>query len=115
ENAAHRLAIELQLPGDLGLRPPLRVEQPMHLAPAVLPNHASLPEGCALGASVGGGRRRPRQQCLRHDDALLREEGGQFSMTTGGDYWVTADTERLLTGAERGPALVASMAPPRDR
>ncbi len=25
------------------------------------------------------------------------------------------DAERLLTGAERGPALVASMAPPRDR
>src|SRR5437899_13050727 len=92
ENAAHCLAIELQLPGDLGLRPPLRVEQPMHLAPAVLPNHASLPERCDLGARVGGGRRRARQQCLRHDDALLREEGGEFSMTTRGDYWVTADS-----------------------
>src|SRR3989454_6373118 len=102
ENAAHRLAIELQLPGDLGLRPPLRVEQPMHLAPAVLPNHASLPEGCALGASVGRGRRRARQQCLRHDDALLREEGGEFSMTTDGDYWVTADTRRAWTASTIG-------------
>src|SRR5207245_4783369 len=81
----------LQLPCELALRPAPRVEQPMHLAPAVLPNHASLPEWCDLGASVGRGRRRARQQCLRHDDALLREEGGEFSMTTGGDYWVTAD------------------------
>src|SRR5207245_1469818 len=110
ENAAHCLAIELQLPGDLGLRPPLRMEQPMHLAPAVLPNHASLPEWCDLGASVGGGRRRARQQCLRHDDALLREEGGEFSMTTSGDYWVTADTQEL----PRESSLLAEslLAPP---
>src|SRR6266446_333208 len=39
--------------------------------------------------------------------ALLREEGGEFSMTTDGDYWVTADTRHqdesayLLTGFTR--------------
>src|SRR6266478_2666529 len=70
------------------------------LAPAVLPNHASLPEWCDLGASVGGGRRRARQQCLRHDDALLREEGGEFSMTTSGDYWVTADNPSKQESSE---------------
>ena len=75
ENPAHRFAIQLQLPGDLGLRSPLAVEQPVHFPPAVLADHASLPEWCDLGASVGGARRRSVQQCLAHVRALLAQEG----------------------------------------
>src|SRR5438876_3999208 len=37
-----------------------------------------------LGASLWRGRRRDLQQCVAHDDALLSEEGGENSMTTGG-------------------------------
>ena len=44
ENPAHRFAIQLQLPGDLGLRSPLNVTQSVHLPPAVLADHPSLPE-----------------------------------------------------------------------
>src|SRR5437870_8028354 len=93
ENAADRLAIEIQLPGDLRLRSPLDVEKPVHFPPAVLTDHAPLPEWCDLEASVAVRRRQSAQQCLAHDRALLGQEGGEFSMTTGGDYWMTADTQ----------------------
>ena len=44
QDAADRLPIQLQLPGDLRFRPPLDMVQPVHLPPAILPDHAPLPE-----------------------------------------------------------------------
>src|SRR5262249_54162017 len=88
------LAIQGQLPGDLRLRPPLDVEQPVYFAPAVPSDHPPLPEWCDLGASVGVRSPRPLQQCVAHDAPLSGEGGGEISMTTGGDYWMTADSRR---------------------
>src|SRR3989454_7190238 len=75
ENAADRLAIHRQLCGDLRLRPPLNVEQPMDLPPAVLADHSSLPEWCDLGASVPVRWRQSGQHYLAHEHALLGQEG----------------------------------------
>jgi hypothetical protein len=53
---------------------------------------------CAAGFPEPGSLERrgvslPRyQQCAAHDAALLGEEGDEISMTTDGDYWMTADT-----------------------
>src|SRR2546427_11133869 len=41
--------------------------------------------------------------------ALLREEGGEFSITTGGDYWVTAD-RHLQLRLENVPTEVRAIA-----
>src|SRR2546427_4817370 len=57
QNAPHRLSIQRPLSGDLRLRSPLDVEQPVHFPPAVLADHAPLPEWCDLGASVAVRRR----------------------------------------------------------
>ena len=43
-HAPHRLPIQRQLLGNLGFRPPLDMEQSVHLSPAVLANHAHLSE-----------------------------------------------------------------------
>ena len=85
QDAPHGLPVQPHLPGDLRLRSPLDVKQPVHLSPAVLTDHAPLPGWCDLGASVAVRRCCARQQYLAHQDALLCQEGwGIFNDHTWG-------------------------------
>ena len=75
------------------------------LFPAVPSHHLDLPEQLMLGVD------RPR--CRRHLAPPLSYRGEEFSVTTGGDYWVTGDTRatlRLGRGG-RGPRLGAADGP----
>ena len=44
KNRPHGLPVQPHVPGDVRLRPPLDVEEPVHLSPVVLTDHAPLPE-----------------------------------------------------------------------
>ena len=57
----------------------------MHLLPPLLSQHFDLPERTPLGVD--------RRACRRHPAPPLSKWGGDFSVTTPGDYWVTRDTE----------------------
>ena len=56
----------------------------MDLLPPLLSQHLNLPERSPLDVD--------RPLCRRHPAPPLSTWGGEFSMTTDGDYWVTRDT-----------------------
>ena len=89
ETAPHRLAIQPQRRAISDFGTPLDMEQPVHLAPAVLTDHAPLPEWLTSGP-VSPPQRRPDSLAHRRPSSVRR--GGESSMTTGGDYWMTADS-----------------------
>ena len=62
-----------------------RTRPTMDLLPPVLSDHLDLPEHLTLGVD----HRRSR----RHPAPPLSYRGEEFSVTTGGDYWVTGDND----------------------
>ena len=78
----HRLAIKIQLASNRSDRCPRR-RPTMHLLPPLLSQHLDLPERSPLGVD-----RRARR---RHSAPPLSKWGGDSSVTTPGDYWVTHD------------------------
>lgn len=91
--APHRLPIEVQFPGDRYLVPPLLLEQPTDLAPPFFSNHRSLPAWCCCREGTTSRDR------FRHvPSSFLMGEGGEFSMTTGRDFCMTADSARSRRG-----------------
>jgi hypothetical protein len=91
QDAADRLAVQIHVPSDLRLGTSLNVEQPVDLPPAVLSDHAPLPEWYDLGGSVAVRGRRTGQQCLAHRYAFLCQEGWGNFHDHKWDYWMTAD------------------------
>jgi hypothetical protein len=86
------LAIEVKPPRQLRDRHPLLLPQPAHLLPALLTDHRHLlgqgdlwSDGPYSSLAFG-----------RHLTPSSGKEGGENSMTTGGDYWVTADKVSLM-------------------
>ena len=66
----------------------------MDLLPPLLSQHLDLPERSPLGVD--------RPLCRQHPAPPLNTWGGEFSMTTDEDYWVTRDSRtvavRILDG-----------------
>src|SRR5216683_3134864 len=88
QTPADGLAIELKSPRQLGDRDPVLLPEPTQFLPTLLTDHRHL---------LGQGDLRSDGPCssltlCRHLIPSFGKEGGDISMTTGGDYWMTADS-----------------------
>jgi hypothetical protein len=79
QDRPNRLVVQGELARNLGFRAMLSVEQPMDFAPAVLPDHARLPEGDGLGDSLSALAAGAAKYWSMHTADLLSGGGGNFN------------------------------------
>ncbi len=87
-----RLPVKVQLASNRSDRCPTT-----DLPPPLLSQHLNLPERSPVEVD--------RPLCRQHPAPPLSTWGGEFSMTTHGDYWVTRDTRygRIVRSREADP------------